>query len=256
MSTTFLCQLGRAETPYYISDVDINVWSLEELCYFMDYNLPLIDMDFFEDGLIEWINTDLKLRRLAREILMLRGGDNPVEKILYAINAECNWIYAEERELFRNEVRDILRLPEQFRLRRKADMLVKYRKYTRAIFVYRQVLQAESEEHLGVQFIGTIYHNMGVAYAKLFQLDEAAECLKEAYKILRNAGTLKNYLYCVRMNEGEEAFRHRAAELQVTDVMLAEMEEEIAGLRMKETNTDIDETLRDWVRQYHRETGL
>lgn len=222
----------------------------------MDYNLPLIDLDFFEDGLIEWINTDLKLRRLARDILMLRSNENPVEKILYAINAECNWIYAEDREVFRNEVREILRLSEQFRLRRKADLLVQYRKYTRAIAVYRQVLQAEPEERVGAQFPGTIYHNMGVAYAKLFQLDEAAECLKEAYRILKSSSTLKNYLYCVRMNEGEEAFRHRAAELQVTDAVLAEMEEEIAGLRMKEPNADIDETLRDWVRQYHRETGL
>lgn len=76
---------------------------------------------------------------------------------------------------------------------------------------------------LGKQFIGEIYHNMGCAYARLFQMEEAIRCFEIAYGKLHTMGAVKNLLYAVYMEHGVDAFVEKAKELEVDE----ERQEEI-----------------------------
>ena len=66
---------------------------------------------------------------------------------------------------------------------------------------------------LGKQFIGEIYHNMGCAYARLFQMEEAIRCFEIAYGKLHTMGAVKSLLYAVYMEHGVDAFVEKAKEL-------------------------------------------
>ena len=76
---------------------------------------------------------------------------------------------------------------------------------------------------LGKQFIGEIYHNMGCAYARLFQMEEAIRCFEIAYEKLHTMGAVKSLLYAVYMEHGVDAFVEKAKELEVDE----ERQEEI-----------------------------
>ena len=76
---------------------------------------------------------------------------------------------------------------------------------------------------LGKQFIGEIYHNMGCAYARLFQMEEAIRCFEIAYRKLHTMGAVKSLLYAVYMEHGVDAFVEKAKELEVDE----ERQEEI-----------------------------
>lgn len=76
---------------------------------------------------------------------------------------------------------------------------------------------------LGKQFIGEIYHNMGCAYARLFQMEEAIRCFEIAYGKLHTMGAVKSLLYAVYMEYGVDAFVEKAKELEVDE----ERQEEI-----------------------------
>lgn len=76
---------------------------------------------------------------------------------------------------------------------------------------------------LGKQFIGEIYHNMGCAYARLFQMEEAIRCFEIAYGKLHTMGAVKSLLYAVYMEHGVDAFVEKAKELEVDE----ERQEEI-----------------------------
>lgn len=76
---------------------------------------------------------------------------------------------------------------------------------------------------LGKQFIGEIYHNMGCAYARLFQMEEAIRCFEIAYGKLHTMGAVKSLLYAVYMEQGVDAFVEKAKELEVDE----ERQEEI-----------------------------
>lgn len=76
---------------------------------------------------------------------------------------------------------------------------------------------------LGKQFIGEIYHNMGCAYARLFQMEEAIRCFEIAYGKLHTMGAVKSLLYAVYMEHGVDAFVEKAKQLEVDE----ERQEEI-----------------------------
>ena len=76
---------------------------------------------------------------------------------------------------------------------------------------------------LGKQFIGEIYHNMGCAYARLFQMEEAIRCFEIAYGKLHTMGAVKSLLYAVYMEHGVDAFVEKPKELEVDE----ERQEEI-----------------------------
>ena len=65
MSKTILCQVPRAEHPYYVQDIDLNLYSIEELCCYIDQNLALVDLRFFGESLQAWLREELGLGGLA-----------------------------------------------------------------------------------------------------------------------------------------------------------------------------------------------
>ena len=255
MSRTILCQVPRAEHPYYIQDIDLNLYSIEELCTYMDQNLALVDISFFGESLQAWLREELGLAGLADRLRDADEEDGLKGRIL-AVNAEISWLDVTEENMIRRELDKIQHLPLAIRMRRKADTLVHYEKYTRAIECYRQVLGMLKDTSLGEQFAGIIYHNMGVVYSRLFQMEEACDCMKYAYEKLHSMETLKNYLYCIYMNKGWDAYAAKAEELEVDAQTRQEMEQQIRSLHRKKRPDDVDKALDQWVRDYHRQTGM
>ena len=43
MSGYILCQVKKAEKPFYIENISTNIYSIEELCYYLYNNLYLVD---------------------------------------------------------------------------------------------------------------------------------------------------------------------------------------------------------------------
>ena len=63
-----LCSENEAKKPYYIEELSVNIYSIEELCYII-YEHPLLVLDnFISPGLIEFINIDLGMNILAAQL--------------------------------------------------------------------------------------------------------------------------------------------------------------------------------------------
>ena len=69
MGELILCSHPIAAMPYYIDNISLNVYSLEELCYYIENHLYLIEADFMSEELCLWI-----------------------QKTRYAISVLCCWI--------------------------------------------------------------------------------------------------------------------------------------------------------------------
>ena len=62
-----LCQVKRAKVPYYIENISMNIYSIEELCYYMYHNIYLLDETIINEGLCFWLRDELNLRRLYQK---------------------------------------------------------------------------------------------------------------------------------------------------------------------------------------------
>ena len=85
MSGYILCQTGRAEIPYFIENISMNIYSLEELCYYLDNNLYLIDQTILNEGLCSWIQEELKLPALAAKLRPKMGKFASAVDLVYPV---------------------------------------------------------------------------------------------------------------------------------------------------------------------------
>ena len=60
-----ICVGDYAKTPYCIPGLEINVRSMEELCYCMRENAYMLDLSLLDDGLVRWIEQECGLKELA-----------------------------------------------------------------------------------------------------------------------------------------------------------------------------------------------
>lgn len=58
MGELILCSQQLAAMPYYIENVSLNVYSLDELCYYIKNNTCLLDADFMDDELCDWVENE------------------------------------------------------------------------------------------------------------------------------------------------------------------------------------------------------
>ena len=68
MGDLILCQTGIAAMPYYIEGTDLNIYSLEELCYYLGHETDRIGDNFCSQELIQWIKEELGCTELAKEL--------------------------------------------------------------------------------------------------------------------------------------------------------------------------------------------
>ena len=59
MGELILCNHALASLPYYLEAVSLNLYSLEELSYYIEHNLYLLDTDFMCYELCGWVEREL-----------------------------------------------------------------------------------------------------------------------------------------------------------------------------------------------------
>lgn len=284
MSGYILCQVKRAKLPYYIENISTNIYSIEELCFYLYHNIYLLDSTIINEELCFWIRDELGLKKLAQKLYNLLDEELKIGDFILPIFKEINYLSLDEFRKLNQQIQKFSQEPEVLRQKLKGDYLMEHGKYVNAIKVYQKALHEKIEgkgtekDQLGGQFIGGIYHNMGCAYARLFQMEEAIACFSRAYEHLRTMASIKSYLYAVYMEKGIRAFAEKAAELGVDseneNTILEEVEAASKELfesedgkeyakaleEKKKGNFDgyreaLERMLDRLTREYHRSTG-
>lgn len=230
MSGYILCQLKRADMPYYIENISTNIYSIEELCYYFYHNIYLLDETILNEHLCDWIRKELGLEKLYRKLYkILEDGDGTGEFIL-AVFKEINYLTHKEFKELNAALNLLEQQPAILREKKKGDYLVGNKMYVNAIRIYENALLKEDKEGLGVQFSGGIYHNMGCAYLNLFQFKEASECFLKAYELLHTKMVLQHYLtVCYMMNP--EEFQSICMQMNASEKMQEEIKANLESAR-------------------------
>lgn len=283
MSGYVLCQVKKAERPYYIENISTNIYSIEELCFYLYNNIYLLDSTILGEELCFWIRDELGLKKLAAKLYALLDQE-PVKAgdFILPIFKEINYLSLEEFRKLNQRIQRLAQEPEALRQKMKGDYLMEHNKYVNAIRIYQKALgvrlSEQEEKQLGSQFAGEIYHNMGCAYVRLFQMEEAETCFEKAYEYLHTMTVIRSLLCALYMEKGQEAFEKRAEELglqeaqkeQLLDQIRREeqqlydtsegrkvrqaMEKKAEG-KPEEYRKMMEEILKQLAGEYHRSTG-
>lgn len=256
MSGYILCQLPCAERPYYIEHIGTNIYSMEELCYYLYNNLYLLDETILNEQLCLWLRDELGLNKLYLKLEQFIGQELGIGWFLLPVFKEINYLNQAETMKLNEKLKMLEGQPEAVRLKMKGDTLVRHEKYVSAIKVYAETLKKAQDDPTGLQFAGGVYNNMGCAYANLFQMEEALDCFKQAYLNLHTGQALERYLYAVWLVCGKSVYEKELEAAKVDQATREKLEQEIRKAQQEQPGGDYEALAEQWTADYHRSTGM
>lgn len=212
-----VCVGDYAKTPYCIPGLEINVYSMEELCYCLKENSFLLDLSLMNDRLLHWIEQECGLKELSRILHPLVHRQGTLSAFVDMILSYVG-LYGES---VRREVEQILKqgagLSRIEKRKSQVDYLVGKKKYLAAVREYDILLskwreqEEEGEPLPAVGCLSAILHNKGVALAGLMLYTRAAECFLSAYEVDGDPNCYRDYLAAKRMELSEDDYVSFAA---------------------------------------------
>ena len=230
MNHIILCT-NHTEKPYYIKEINKNIYSIEELSYYLFNYLYLIDDQFFNDVLIDYIENELGQTTIAsglRQIISNKGALG--EKISFLIK-NSGYYSEREAEKLENHLVMLNSKTATERIKAKADILMDTQKYNMAINYYNSILNKSVNNELPERFYGDVYNNLGVAYARLFEYEQAAAAFRCAYRLNKTAESLEAILLCDLLSDNEKRLQIDKEKYGVTDTVINRIKTEIMKLK-------------------------
>ncbi len=252
MGSIILCHKRKAKQPYEISRIHRNIYTIEELCYYLCNYLYLVDYTIVNEKLCDWIEHELELKQLAEKLRRHIEGYSSQEQFVMTILSDSGIYTASELK----NVQDIMdKLKNQKPIEKqkhKADSLLESGAIKQAIFIYQSILQEQNDDSGDKKFYGRVYGCLGTAYGRLFLYREAADMFEKSYQICEDESILKSYLYACKKYLSETEYQmyvHKNAKYQKLDMEIADAEREAGRVMDEAPDADV---LESWKEQYRR----
>lgn len=249
-----ICVGNYASIPYCVPGIEINVYSMEELCFVLKENAFLLDFSIMNDDLTDWIDRECGLKELARALHPMIHKKGSLSVFVTTI---LNFTGLYDRQAAA-ETEQVLKqgagLSSIEKKKRQIDYMVKNKKYRIAVKEYERLIGKwqenveEGEPLPAAECLALIWHNKGVALAGLMIYEQAAECFLRAYELEPRQDFYRDYLAAKRMVLTESEYVSLAAENRAGYELTLELEEDVERL------TDEWEQQPEYLQLYnHRE---
>ncbi len=203
----------KAQNPFAHENLPVRFYTMEELRYFMEKNMYLIDAFWLGEDLFAWMESELDEGVLAAHLRSSRRKTGDVYTC-------AELIFRNSSHYTTTELNDIAGLLDQMRGKTKmerrkmrGDLYLEAGKYRKAAYTYMELLQKEYAIQMTEELRGNILHNLGVVYARLFLFPEAAGLFSEAYALSKNTESQDAYLYA--MNYVDDSFQMDEQEMNL-----------------------------------------
>ena len=204
MSNLSLCVGKYAKTPYLLERTNTTVSSIEELCYVMKENLFLLDSRNMNRKLADFIDLELGLWDLSKNLYGLLNGNSSVSAYVTTILEYVGYLEPAQIKEIESLLKENANLNEFEKRKVRADYEMKNQRYMTAVREYLEILNLIDESDYVLQ--SKMLHNLGVAYACMFLFEEAGEYFHLSYQKHHQEESLIQYLACIRMFKSEEEY--------------------------------------------------
>lgn len=258
-----MCRHPMAAMPYYIDNASLNVYSLEEICYYIEHNAYLIEPDFMSEDLCLWVERELKDKKMAdslRETMQKKG-----ELVGFAevILRGCGYCSEETVQRILSVLREMENKSPFECGKIRADRYMQNGKYAKAVLEYRNLLRMEDACRNDKTTAGNIRHNIGTAYARMFLFNEAALWFQRAFEWNKNRESLTQCMLAYRFAENTEALKKCREIYGITDEewhlmeecrrkFLQDMPSGTSCEKPREENEPLAELLTKWAKEYKK----
>ena len=236
-----LASIENTKNPYYIDILGIHIYSAEEL-FFIIYEHPLLVMeDFINEPLIGFIKNELYLASLAAQIDEMKLSGDSDDSILFMMLESSDLYTFTEISRYRDRILSLRKLRPSEYMKKKADYMFELKRYGKAIYWYEKIIKkplSDGQRLTADAFLGSVYNNLGSAYANLFLFEKAYNAYDMAYRHTKDDRILK-HIFFVSHLEPTIQMRERYQSL-ARDQIHSDWEHEYrSAMRAVETSDEI-----------------
>lgn len=200
MSGLILCT-KKTDIPYRISDANLNIYSIEELAYYLYNNAYFVDESFFSEELISYIEDKLNLKKIAQRLRYAIGQKIDFYELVMIIITGAKYYSENEIRGFEKELKSIGTKSMLERMKARAEMLYKNGKLSSAMQVYDNILSNRTYKKQSEEFYSDVYFGRARIHCRMFYFKEAIEELNEAYRLNNTLEILKSLIYAKLLYE-------------------------------------------------------
>ena len=182
MGKVYACVGRYSANPYTIKKTGMRVYCVEELCYYIRNNAYFIDDDFFGPDLYSWLDEECNLKGLAKILRARSRQDGRIETLVRTLFEEVHYCSPEELAETKGLLKTNRSIPGKQKLKIRADYFLGNGKLSMAMQTYEDLL-SRLDEKKDSRLAGSVYHNIGVIYARMFIYGEAASFFEKAYAV-------------------------------------------------------------------------
>lgn len=216
MGELILCKKPIAAVPYYIEDASLNIYSIEELCYYVANNVYLIGTEFANPQLCNWIGREVG-KDEEKALLNIIENRQPLHVFINTLLSFSDYLPG-------GEIKNIVEIVTSFENKSpiecskiRADRLLDKNKIVDAIYEYDNILDNPEKDEVSKEFLGDVWHNLAVCYSRLFFFREASVGFEYAYQLNRKKISLEAMLCAYRCMDDEEGFNMQVAKYFVPE---------------------------------------
>lgn len=272
MGELILCNQMLAALPYYMEDISLNIYSLEELSYYIENNTCLLTADFMCEELCSWIEQELAQVELAEMLGTILKRGRTLSEFVECLLVQTGYCSRESLRKIVATLKEMEQKPAYECCKIRADRYVENQKYVKGIHEYQRYLRMEEAVQEHPALTGDVWHNLGTAYARLLFYEEALDCYRKAYQLNRNARSLEGILFAYQCLQDLEGFHKTAEEYEIPEVERSlllkryesaaqaadimdfdkKLEDVFAAQKEADMSQKIAEILEDWKMMYQR----
>uniref|UniRef100_UPI0040577389 hypothetical protein n=1 Tax=Agathobacter sp. TaxID=2021311 RepID=UPI0040577389 len=231
MGELLLCNQPLAKKPYQIEGLSWNIYSMEELCYYIESNPYLLDESFISEELCQWIALEMGEASLAEGLRKIRERNGHISESISLILNETGYCPLQNSRQIVSLLQEMEEKSDFECGKIRADRLMYMEKYLGSIYEYKRLLDSEEASFQEPWLVGNIWHNLGTAYARLFVFKEAGVCYEKAYKLSKNEISLKSCLLSYIAMGEEMDFLRVVEKYEASGIFVQSVKNELSNVR-------------------------
>lgn len=222
MGKVIMCTGVLSEEPFVVTGSERKLYSIEEICYYVANNIYGIELGFFDEILLEFIEKKLELPEVSSRLKTLLEKGHGLKDLVTTLLCSCD-LY--DRDEIVEVIDTLTRISKMENWEKRAHIGYKFLKegnYLMALKYFRGILR---EEKISEKDYGRVLMAMGICMIYTSSYKEAADCFYKAYRHNRNRKILIFALLSLKLGGLEKEFKETAGEISETEPLLKEADE-------------------------------
>jgi hypothetical protein len=227
MGKLIICNGKQTTNPYYLKITNTNVYSIEELCYYIYNFIEIINEDMFTESLIIWISEELELDNRANKLRELVKENAGLKDYIVCVLCSSDFYTEMEIKQLLHTLDELIKLAPMDKKIKKADNYLRYRQFTEAATEYENILNGKDSSTLTNIQKGNLLHNLGIVQLNTFGVTMATRTFKEAYDCNGDIESLKHYLYTLLLSKQDETLKQEVLKYGIKDELSEDLRQKI-----------------------------